>query len=209
MRISVVLLLWCLSVSAHAGTVLIMGDSISAAYGLDKAQGWTSLLDKKLSQQCQGMTVKNASVSGETSAGGLARLPQLLKETQPQLVVIELGGNDGLRGLSPQRMQQNLEQMVQLSKQSGAQAVILGMRMPANLGDTFRMLFDRAFAQAAANQQVPLLPFFLDQVYDQPALMQQDGIHPTAAAQPQLLANAMTVLAPVLQPHCAQLAEAP
>jgi len=208
MRMSLALLLWCLSVSVQAGTVLVLGDSISAAYGIDKAQGWVSLLDRKLSQQCQGLAVKNASVSGETSAGGLARLPALLAREQPSLVVIELGGNDGLRGLSPTVMQRNLEQMVTLSKQAGAGVVILGMRMPANLGEAFRTLFDRAFVTAAKNQNVPLLPFFLDKVYDQPALMQDDGIHPAAEAQPQLLENALTVLAPALASQCPQVAEA-
>lgn len=200
--------LWCLSLIAHADTVLVIGDSISAAYGIDKAQGWVSLLDHKLSTQCPGITVKNASVSGETSAGGVVRLPALLQQSSAVLVVIELGGNDGLRGLSPKIMQANLESMITQSQQSGAQVVVLGMRMPANLGEAFRALFDQAYVRAAETHQVPLLPFFLERIYDQPSLMQDDGIHPSAEAQPLLLDNAMQVIAPALAKTCPQLNKA-
>ena len=207
MRLGLVLLLCALGLAARADTVLILGDSISAAYGIDKATGWVSLLEQKLSSQCPSVTVKNASVSGETTAGGLARLSALLEQAAPELVVLELGGNDGLRGLSTKAMQGNLEQMTLLARQAGADVVILGIHMPGNFGKAFRTRFDQAFKDAAANQNVPLLPFFLDQVFDRPELMQQDGIHPTAEAQPQLLQNALTVILPALSEQCPQLAD--
>lgn len=211
-----ILTVWLLVIAPfnYAGTILIVGDSISAAYGIDKAQGWVELLDRKLSDQCDSgkvkmtanaaekIVVKNASVSGETSAGGLARLPSLLSETRPALVVIELGGNDGLRGLSPKVMQRNLQSMVELSRAAGAKVVLLGIHIPSNLGATYRKLFDDAFARVAAATDVPFMPFFLEGLFDDPAMIQEDGIHPTAAAQPQLLDNAWTVMATELPAAC-------
>lgn len=197
------LLLALSSIVSAAPAVLILGDSISAAYGVDKAAGWVALLEQRYQAQCPGLEVINASVSGEISAGGRQRLPALLAEHQPQIVVIELGGNDGLRGLSPQSLEQNLRAMVKLSRAAGATPLLLGMYLPPNYGDAYRQLFDAAFSRVADTEQVPLVPFFLDQVGGVDALMQPDGLHPTAAAQPQLLDNALTVLAPALRAHCA------
>jgi len=211
-----ILTVWLLAVAplSYADTILIMGDSISAAFGIDKTQGWVELLDHKLKQECNshdvrmtanvpakekaGIVVKNASVSGETTAGGLARLPALLAETKPSLVVLELGGNDGLRGLSPNVMQRNLHSMVQLSRAAGAKVVLLGIHMPSNFGAAYRKLFDDAYVTVAAETGVPFMPFFLEGLLDDPAMMQDDGIHPTAAAQPQLLKNAWAVMAKAL-----------
>lgn len=202
MRSLVSVILLCIGVMARADTLVVLGDSISAAYGLDKADGWVSLLEQQLTEHCDNISVKNASVSGETTAGGLARLPAILEETKPSLLVIELGGNDGLRGLSPKVMQQNLKQMIQLGKQAGARVVVLGIYVPPNLGAAYSRLFEQAFVAAVEAEQVPFHPFFLDKVFDQPELMQDDGLHPTAAAQPQLLENGLMVMAPEIARIC-------
>ena len=209
MRYLLVLGLLVMASLTQAATVVVLGDSISAGYGIDKTQGWVSLLAQKLSGKCADMTVKNASVSGETSAGGLTRLPTILSEDKPAVLVIELGGNDGLRGLSPQVMQQNLAQMIDLARAAGADVVLLGMRMPANLGEAYRRLYDDAFKRVATSKSVPLLPFFLDRVYDQPGYLQADRIHPTEIAQPQLLDNAWTVIGKPLGKLCPALVEKP
>lgn len=188
--------------STSGVTVLVLGDSISAAYGIDKADGWVALFEQQYQPQCPGLKVINASVSGEISAGGRARLAALLAQHQPQIVVIELGGNDGLRGLSPQSLEQNLRTMVTLSREAGATPLLLGMYLPPNYGVAYRQLFEATFTRVADSEQVPLVPFFLDQVGGVDALMQSDGLHPTAAAQPQLLDNAMTILEPALMEHC-------
>lgn len=187
--------------TAQGKGILILGDSISAAYGLEKSQGWVALLDQQLQQQCRDFPVINASVSGETSAGGNSRLPALLQQYQPELVVIELGGNDGLRGLSPLALATNLRQMIEHSRAAEAEPVLLGMKIPPNYGEHYTLLFEQQFQQVANAKDVPLMPFFLDGVVEQGGL-QEDGIHPTAEAQPLLLDNAMKVLAPLLPSHC-------
>ncbi|MDX1803722.1 MAG: arylesterase [Alcanivorax sp.] len=194
-------LLLGLPLPALAGGVLVMGDSISAAYGLDKSRGWVALLTTRLQQNCHGETVINASVSGETSAGGLARLPALIKQHQPELVIIELGGNDGLRGLSPMSMRANLKAMVVQSRASGARVVLLGMRIPPNYGQAYTQLFDQQFRLLAEQLQLPWVPFFLQGVV-QAGQLQADGIHPTAAAQPALLENAWPLIRNNLSAPC-------
>lgn len=195
---------WLLAMTplASAETVLIMGDSISAAFGIDKAQGWVHLLDDQLSRECEGVSVRNSSVSGETTAGGLSRLPALLSQVKPSVVVIELGGNDGLRGTAPKVMQRNLESMIELSREAGAKVVLLGIHMPANLGEAYRTLFDNAYLQVVETTGVPFMPFILDGIFEHPGMMQEDGLHPTAIAQPRLLANAWTVMEKEIQPLC-------
>lgn len=191
--------LWLLLVpQALAGTLLIVGDSISAAFGLETHQGWVYLLQERLREQAPHWQVVNASRSGETSAGGHSRLPGLLERHAPQLVVIELGGNDGLRGQPLEQLQRNLAGMVGHARAAGAQVVLLGMQLPPNYGARYTQGFAAVFANVARAQQVPLVPFFLEGVGGNPALMQGDGIHPNAAAQPYLLENAWTVLAPLL-----------
>ena len=192
----VTLLLW--AQGAAAGTLLVLGDSISAAFGLDTRQGWVSLLEQRLAAEGFDYQVVNASVSGDTSAGGLARLPTLLAEHQPQLVIVELGGNDGLRGQPPAQLQQNLAAIVQSARESGARVLLLGMQLPPNYGARYNALFSQVYADVAGAAQVPLLGFFLDGVGGVPALMQGDGIHPNAAAQPRLLDNLWPQLKPLL-----------
>lgn len=192
----VTLLLW--AQGAVAGTLLVLGDSISAAFGLDTRQGWVSLLEQRLAGEGFAYRVVNASVSGDTSAGGLARLPTLLAEHRPDLLIVELGGNDGLRGQPPAQLQQNLAAIIQGARASGARVLLLGMQLPPNYGARYNALFSQVYADVAGAAQVPLVGFFLDGVGGVPALMQGDGIHPNATAQPRLLDNLWPQLKPLL-----------
>lgn len=185
-----------------AAGVLVLGDSISAAYGIDKDAGWVALLVNRLAERCPGLGVDNASVSGETTAGGLMRLPALLDRDRPTVVVIELGANDGLRGLPPKHTEANLRRMIQAVRAMGAQPVLLGMHIPPNFGQDYSLMFDKTFRAVATSEQVPWVKFFLEGVGDSPKLMQADGLHPTAEAQPRLLDNAWSVLAPVVDTAC-------
>ena len=197
LRAGLVLLL-LLAQHATAGTLLVVGDSISAAFGLETRQGWVSLLAERLGREAPQWRVVNASLSGDTSAGGLARLPALLADHAPQLVVIELGGNDGLRGLPPAQLRDNLAAMVERSRAAGARVLLLGMRLPPNYGPRYGQAFERVYAELAQQEGVLLVPFFLAGVGGVPALMQADGIHPAAAAQPILLENLWPTLRPLL-----------
>lgn len=174
---------------ALAQNVLLVGDSISAAYGLELEQGWARLLGQRLVEQNPSLELINASVSGDTTAGGLARLPALLEQFAPTLVLIELGGNDGLRALPVSNMQQNLSAMVTLARQAGAEVILLGMRIPPNYGPRYSDAFEQAFVEVAAEHAVPLVPFLLEGVGGVEGMIQHDGVHPTAAAQPVLLDN--------------------
>ena len=179
---------------AAAGELLILGDSISAAYGIDRDTGWVALLERALASQCPGAAVHNASVSGETSAGGLQRLPALLDRRRPSVVVIELGGNDGLRALPPAKMADDLAQMTRLARAAGAEPVLLGMKIPPNYGPLYQRRFERAFAEVARDHDLPFAPFLLDGLEPGAEHFQADGIHPTATAQPLLLRNAWPAL---------------
>ncbi len=193
---------------AHAAspTILVLGDSLSAGYGINVKEGWVALLTERLQQEKFPHRVINASISGETTAGGKARLPKLLAEHQPGIVILELGANDGLRGLPVAQMQRNLAEMIAASQARGAQVVLLGMQMPNNYGANYTRSFADAYAQLAkpttqkATQQskVHWLPFFLDGVAQHPELMQADSLHPNEAAQPRLLRNVWAVLKPAL-----------
>lgn len=194
----VLTLLLLLTQNALAGTLLVVGDSISAAFGLETRQGWVSLLAERLEERAPHWQVVNASVSGDTSAGGLARLPRLLERHAPQLVVIELGGNDGLRGQPPAQLQQNLAAMIAKSRQAGAEVLLLGMQLPPNYGQRYNRAFAQVFSELAEREQVPLVPFFLAGVGGVAGMMQRDGIHPTASAQPILLENLWPTLEPLL-----------
>ena len=160
-------------------TILVLGDSVSAGYGLAIGEGWVSLLQGRLKTQGYGYRVVNASVSGETTTGGLARLPRALSVHRPQIVVLELGGNDGLRGLPLETSRANLEEMIQLSKAAGAQVVLLGMKMPPNYGPRYAQGFERTFAELARKHRLPFEPFFLDKIALVPGMLQADGLHPT------------------------------
>ncbi|MFC0712028.1 arylesterase [Azorhizophilus paspali] len=183
---------------ALAGTVLVVGDSISAALGVETSQGWVALLERRLTERGLEHRVVNASISGDTSAGGLARLPGLLAAHRPELVIIELGGNDGLRGQPPQQLQQNLASMIDRSRSVGARVLLLGVQLPPNYGSRYNQAFSRVYASLAEEKQVPLVPFFLEGVGGVPGMMQADGIHPTARAQPKLLDNLWPTLEPLL-----------
>ena len=183
---------------AVAGTLLVVGDSISAAFGLDSRQGWVAMLQERLRKEGFEHSVVNASISGDTSAGGAARLSALLAEHKPELVIIELGGNDGLRGQPPAQLQQNLASMIDASQASGAEVLLLGMRLPPNYGARYTSAFAQVFADLAERKQVPLVPFFLEGVGGVPGMMQADGIHPTQDAQAVLLDNVWPTLEPML-----------
>ncbi|MGZ0783900.1 arylesterase [Pseudomonas saponiphila] len=192
------LALMCMVQNAAAGTVLIVGDSISAAFGLDTREGWVALLEKRLKDQGFSDKVVNASVSGDTSAGGQARLPALLAAHKPQVVILELGGNDGLRGQPPQQLQQNLASMIDSAQADGAKVLLLGMQLPPNYGVRYTRAFAQVYSQLASDKQVALVPFFLEGVGGHPELMQADGLHPAAAAQGKLLENVWPTLKPLL-----------
>lgn len=181
--------------------LLIVGDSLSAAYGIDSDAAWVELLKQRLEQETPGSwNVANASISGETTDGGLRRLPDLLQRHDPAIVVIELGGNDGLRGFQPDIIRRNLASMIELSLKHGAEVLLVGIEIPPNYGPRYTQAFSNVFASLADEYQVAFLPFFLADVYDGEAMMQADGIHPTAKAQPQLLDNIWSELLALLEP---------
>ncbi len=180
--------------------ILVVGDSISAAYGINLNVGWVSLLTQRLASENYPYHVINASVSGNTSADGLRRLPNLLKEYKPAIVVIELGGNDGLRGYPVKLMKKNLQEMIDLSQGSQAKVLLAGIEIPPNYGSRYTALFRKAFQELEqANPSVQYDPFILEAIATRPELMQSDGIHPTAVAQPQLLENIWDDLLPLLK----------
>jgi acyl-CoA thioesterase-1 len=194
-----VLVAACVSAKAEAPVILVFGDSISAGYGLARVeQGWVALLQTRLKEQEYGYQVVNASVSGETTAGGLARLPRALTLHQPKIVILELGGNDGLRALPIEQMRANLVRMVDLSTAAGAKVLLLGMRMPPNYGPDFTEQFRLCYSEVARDKKLPLVPFLLNNIALSPNLMQADGIHPNDLGQPQLLANVWPSLTPLL-----------
>ncbi|MBV7307621.1 arylesterase [Acinetobacter sp. CWB-G5] len=184
-----VLLALCLSPTwVFAKTVMVLGDSISAGYGIEPQQAWVNLLQKRLDQQYPKQhKVVNASVSGETTSGALARLPKLLQTHKPNVVVIELGGNDGLRGLPPQMIQKNLAQLIQQSQKTNATVVVLGMKMPPNYGTAYSKAFENNYKVVSQQFKVKLLPFFLEGIAGNNSLMQKDLVHPNGKAQPILL----------------------
>lgn len=176
-------------------TILIMGDSLSAAYGIEHEQGWVPLLEERLGGQAD---VVNASISGETTSGGLQRFSAILEKQQPDIVLLELGGNDGLRGLAPNQMRSNLASMIEQSQEVDAQVLLLGIDIPPNYGQAYRDAFTGVYYSLAEEYDVPLLPFLLEGVALNEQLMQEDGIHPTAEAQPMILDNVWPELEPLL-----------
>lgn len=170
--------------AAQTKTLLIIGDSLSAGYGLTQKQSWPDLLQTTLVDKKSPWRIQNASISGETSGGALARLPTLLQQHKPDAVLIEIGGNDGLRGFPVNRLRQNLEKLIMLSKDAGAKPVLMQIRIPPNYGPRYTEQFVAVYDALARQHGIPLWPFFMDKVAVQPDLMQADGIHPNQKAQP-------------------------
>ncbi len=180
--------------------ILVWGDSLSAAYGIPVDKGWVNLLQQKLQNNA---VINNGSISGETTAGGLTRLPAALQTYQPDYVLLELGANDGLRGIKTDTMQANLEQMIQLAQQAKAKVVLLGIKLPPNYGSAYTQKFEAVYTNLAKQYNLPLVPFLLDGIAQNWDLVQADGVHPTAAAQPMVLDNVWKVLQSVLPTNIA------
>jgi acyl-CoA thioesterase I len=200
-RLLILLILLAANVPAWAETpvILVFGDSISAGFGLTHVeQGWVALLQTRLKHEDYGYQVVNASVSGETTAGGLARLPRALNLHQPQIVILELGGNDGLRALPIAQMRANLTRMAELAAAAGAKVLLLGMRIPPNYGPEYTEQFHACYTDLARDKRLPFLPFLMSDIAQFQNLMQADGIHPNELGQPKLLANVWPSLQPML-----------
>lgn len=193
-----VVLSW-MPVAAVAKTIVVLGDSISAGYGIDVNEGWVNLLREKFKQQHLDYVISNESISGDTTAGGLARIDRALAMHKPDIVMLELGANDGLRGLSPQEMKSNLSEMVRRSRQAGAKVLLLGMKIPPNYGKRYIDMFYNIYPQVSAELNVPLVPFILEQVALKPELMQADGLHPNAQGQPLIMQTIWPYLQPLLK----------
>ena len=185
--------------AATSRTILVFGDSLSAAYGLAPEQGWVALLAQRLQTEGYGEQVVNASESGETSGGGLERLPRALELHRPRLVILELGANDGLRALPTAEVRANLARMVQLSRHAGARVLLVGIRIPPNYGSRYTQDFERVFPELAKQYHLPLVPFLLQQVALDPELMQADGMHPNARGEAPVLDTVWPYLEPLLK----------
>jgi len=179
-------------------TIVVLGDSESAGYGIKVQEGWVSLLQQRLAREGYGYRVVNASVSGETTQGGLARLPRALETHKPAIVIVELGGNDGLQGLSLATSRENLGRTVELAKAAKVRVLLVGMMIPPNYGPRYVQQFSEMYSALAAKYQLAFVPFLLDQVALKPELMQADGIHANAHGQPQMLENVWPKLKPLL-----------
>jgi acyl-CoA thioesterase-1 len=192
------LLLFAASAHASKRNLLVVGDSLSAAYGIAPEHGWVRLLQQRLDEQGKDYRVINASITGDTTHGGLTRLAHALQRHKPALVIIELGGNDGLRGFDLDSTHDNLQQMIRQARAQGAKVLLLGVRLPANYGKIYGERFSALFTRLADTEQVTLVPAFMLGVADHLELMQADGIHPGVQAQPKLLDNVWPALAPLL-----------
>jgi acyl-CoA thioesterase-1 len=193
--------LWVIALQNAAAsdrTILVFGDSLSAAYGLRPEQGWVALLDKQLQNLGYGYKVVNASISGETTSGGLQRLPRALQVNEPGIVVLELGANDALRGLPLTLSTGNLSRMIDLARQAGACVLLVGMRIPPNYGPRYTAQFAQMYQDLSARYRLPLVPFLLQSVALDPARMQEDGMHPNAQGEPAVLATLWPQLEPML-----------
>ena len=176
--------------------ILVMGDSLSAEYGLPRGSGWVKLLEKQLQQDASPWQVFNASISGETSSGGLTRLPSLIESKKPKIILLELGANDALRGLTIDQTESNLRKMISLSKKSGAKVLLFGMQIPPNYGQQYTKQFKELYAKLASQEQIDLLPFFLEGVANNKDYFQADNIHPNVSAQSILYKNVWGAMAP-------------
>jgi len=179
--------------------LLVLGDSLSAGYGMDREQSWVHLLELRLERNGHSYRILNSSISGDTTQGGLARLPRLVDQYHPKIVIIELGGNDGLRGINPDVTRENMTAMIRHSKQAGATVLLAGIKLPPNYGAAYLQQFESIYADLAAEFDTLLVPFIMDGVVFEPGMMQADGIHPNEKGQPVLLENVWAVLAPELE----------
>lgn len=201
LRISLILLVLALPRLAACGTILLVGDSLSASYGIPVEQGWVALLQQRLSAQCGECNIVNASISGDTTAGARARLPQAMSRHQPDIVILEVGGNDGLRGLSLAEMKANLAAMISTARQHNARVLLIGVQLPPNYGTAYTQQFHTLYEELAREQDVALLPSLVEGVGTRPELMQSDGIHPNVEAQPLIMARVWEHLLPLLAEH--------
>jgi len=195
------LILLCQIESAYSApkSLLVLGDSLSAEYGLARGTGWVALMEQRIQEKKLSVTVTNASISGDTTSGGLARLPALLKKYQPNVVIIELGGNDGLRGLPLSASEQNFRAMISACQEAKAKVVLVGMQIPPNYGKTYTDQFTGMYGKIAKELKLPLVPFLLEGVADKPELFQADHIHLIAAAHPRMLDNVWPVVLPLIK----------
>lgn len=187
------------STSLTAKSIVVLGDSISAAYGIDAKKGWVTLLQQQLDLENKAYTIYNESISGDTTAGGLARIDQALAQYKPKWVLLELGANDGLRGLSPKQMKQNLAEIINRSQKAGAKVLLLSMRIPPNYGKRYVDMFYNIYPQLAKELDIPFVPFMLEEVALVKELMQKDGLHPNAKAQPIIARKIWQHLNPILE----------
>jgi acyl-CoA thioesterase-1 len=199
LKIFLVVIMTLLPWTVSAKTIVILGDSISAGFGIEVQQGWVALLQNRLASQHSSYVISNESISGDTSAGGLARIDDALRRHKPQIVLIELGANDGLRGLSPEAMKANLTEMVKRAEKTGAKVLLLAMKIPPNYGKRYIEMFYNIYPQLAAELKVPYVPFILEDVALKPELMQADGLHPNALAQPMVAEKIWAYLVPMLK----------
>ena len=192
--------IWLPAALGAGQTIVVVGDSLSSGYGIAAEQSWVAMLEDRLQAEGYDYRIVNASIAGDTSAGGLARLPRLLETHDPKLVVIELGGNDGLRGQPVTILRDNLSKMIELSRQSGADVVLAGIQIPPNYGPTYTQALAAVYPELAQRFDAPLIEFLLEDVALNRELMQPDGIHPNAAGQKIVFANVWRVLSPLLTP---------
>jgi acyl-CoA thioesterase-1 len=188
-----------ISQSALSGTLLVLGDSLSAGYGIQPSQGWVALLKKRLKQEYPDIRVINASISGETTDGGVSRLPELIEEHRPDWILIELGANDGLRGTPIPLIEENLSGLISMTQDSGAKPLLIGMRLPPNYGPRYTEQFFTMFSTLSEQREITLVPFLLEGVALDPTLMQSDGLHPNEKAQPILLETVWVGLSTLLE----------
>jgi acyl-CoA thioesterase-1 len=187
------------AIAADSPVLLVLGDSLSAGYGMDRDQSWVHLLDLRLKQNGHSYQLLNSSISGDTTQGGLARISRLLKNYQPEIVIIELGGNDGLRGINSAVTRENIKRMIEQSQQVGAQVLLAGIKLPPNYGTVYLEQFESIYSDLAREFNTLLVPFFMEGVVFQAGYLQDDGIHPNVQGQPILLENVWKVLAPVIE----------
>jgi acyl-CoA thioesterase-1 len=199
LKIFLVVMMTLLPWTVSAKTIVVLGDSISAGFGIEVQQGWVALLQNRLAAQHSPYVISNESISGDTSAGGLARIDDALRRHKPQIVLIELGANDGLRGLSPEAMKANLIEMVKRAEKAGAKVLLLAMKIPPNYGKRYIEMFYNIYPQLAAELKLPYVPFILEDVALKTELMQADGLHPNALAQPIVAEKIWSYLVPMLK----------